>query len=47
VATPDWIMRRARRERPDAADAARFREKVLAAIQGAVDRSPLLTAPRW
>jgi hypothetical protein len=46
VATPDWIMRRVRRERPDAADAARFREKVLAAIQAAVDRSPLLTAPR-
>jgi hypothetical protein len=44
AATPDWIERRVRRERPDAADRARFVEKVLAAIQAAIDRSPLLTA---
>ena len=44
--TPDWIARRLRRERPDAGDGSRFSEKVLAAIQAAIDRSPLLTTYR-
>jgi hypothetical protein len=46
TATPDWIARRLRRERPEAGDRAIFREKLLAAIQAAVDRSPLLTKYR-
>jgi hypothetical protein len=42
-ATPDWIARRVRREGSNPADRSRFRERVLAAVQAAVDRSPLLT----
>jgi len=41
-ATPEWIARRLRRERPDPGDRSRFNETVVAAIQAAVDRSPLL-----
>ena len=39
---PDWIVRRRRREPPDQGDRSRFGQRIVAAVQAMIDRSPLL-----